>query len=367
MEDTPITTIVAIWGFAAGIIFGITAQRTNFCTMGAISDAVFMGSFSRMRAWVMAVAVAIAGSQILHMTGTIDLGRAIYLTPNFGWVGAIIGGLLFGFGMTMAGGCGNKTLVRLGAGNLKSLIVAIVIGITGYATLRGIIGLLRVEFEAATMVDLSAHGLESQSMVEMLAAVVGMETDALRPVMVAVVVIAMLVWCFKSVEFRGSSRDIIAGLIIGLMIPLGWYITGNIGNDEFDPVPMFSFTFVSPTSDSVQYLMTFTGSTINFGIATVGGVIVGSFLAAKASGEFQIESFADAADLQRHLLGAFMMGMGGIIALGCTIGQAVTGMSTLALGSLIAWLSLLAGGYLGMKYLEEGSFSGALKAAFNRS
>jgi uncharacterized protein len=367
MEDTPITTIVAMWGFAAGLVFGGTAQRTNFCTMGAISDAVFMGSFSRMRAWVMAVAVAIAGSQALHMTGMVDLGGAIYLTTNLGWAGAILGGLLFGFGMTMAGGCGNKTLVRLGAGNLKSLIVAIVIGITGYATLRGIIGLLRVEFEALTIVDLSERGLESQSMVEMVASVVGMETDALRPVLVVIVVLAMLVWCFKSEEFRSSGRDMAAGLIIGLMIPLGWYITGNIGNDDFDPVPLFSFTFVSPTADSVQYLMTFTGSTINFGISTVGGVIVGSFLAAKLSGEFQIESFADAADLKRHLLGAFMMGVGGIIALGCTIGQAVTGMSTLALGSMIAWISLLAGGYLGMKYLEEGSLGGALKAAFSRN
>ena len=367
MEETPVTTIVAMWGFAAGIVFGVTAQRTNFCTMGAISDAVFMGSFSRMRAWVMAIAVAIAGSQILHMTGAVDLGGAIYLTSNLGWVGAIVGGLLFGFGMTMAGGCGNKTLVRLGAGNLKSLIVAIVIGITGYATLRGIIGLLRVEFEAATMVNLSDRGLESQSMVEMVAALFGMETEALRPVMVAIVVLALLAWCFKSAEFRSSGRDMAAGLIIGLMIPLGWYITGHIGNDDFDPVPLFSFTFVSPTADSVQYLMTFTGATINFGIATVGGVIVGSFVAAKLSGEFHIESFADAADLKRHLLGAFMMGMGGIIALGCTIGQAVTGMSTLALGSLIAWLSLMAGGYLGMKYLEEGSLGGALKTVFSRN
>jgi len=356
-----------MWGFAAGIIFGITAQRTNFCTMGAISDAVFMGSYNRMRAWVMAIAVGIGGSQILHMTGQVDLSGAIFLTTNLGWVGAIVGGLLFGFGMTMTGGCGNKTLVRLGGGNLKSLIVAMVMGIAGYATLRGIIGLLRVEFEAVTVVDLSERGLTSQSMVEMVASVIGMETEALRPVMVALVVLALLAWCFKSGEFRSSGRDMIAGLVIGLMIPLGWYITGNIGNDEFDPVPLFSFTFVSPTADSVQYLMTFTGSTINFGVAAVGGVLVGSFLAAKLSGEFHIESFADAADLKRHLFGAFIMGVGGIVALGCTIGQALTGMSTLALSSLIAWMSLLAGGYLGMKYLEEGSLGGALRATFSRS
>jgi hypothetical protein len=367
MEDTPITTIVAIWGFAAGIVFGVTAQRTNFCTMGAISDVVFMGSYNRMRAWVLAIAVAILGSQIMHISGMIDLGGAIYLTPNFGWAGAIIGGLLFGFGMTMAGGCGNKTLVRLGGGNLKSLVVAIVIGISAYTTLRGLIGLLRVELEGATMIDLTTWGLESQGMVDMAAALFGAEASAVRPWFVALVGAAFLAWCFKSADFRSSKRDVLGGLIIGLMIPAGWYITGVIGNDEFDPVQLFSFTFVSPTADSVQYLMTFTGATINFGIAIVGGVVVGSFIAAKVSGEFQIESFTTSDDMIRHLVGATMMGVGGIIALGCTIGQAVTGMSTLALGSLVAWIAILAGGYLGMKFLEEGSLSGALKAALRRS
>ncbi len=366
MEEMPVTTIVGAWGFAAGLVFGVTAQRTNFCTMGAISDVVFMGSYNRMRAWVLAIAVAILGSQALHMVGIIDLSGAIYLTPNFGWAGAILGGLLFGFGMTQAGGCGNKTLVRLGAGNLKSLVVAMVIGVTAYMTLRGLIGLVRVEFEGLTMVDLTAFGLESQGAVGLISAASGLETAQLRPWIALAVAGALLVWSFKDAGFRRSNRDIAAGVIIGLLIPCGWYITGVIGNDDFDPVPLFSFTFVSPTADSVQYLMTFTGSTINFGIATVGGVIVGSFLAAKLSGEFQIESFTDAADMKRHLVGATMMGIGGIIALGCTIGQAVTGMSTLAVGSFIAWMSLLAGGYLGMKYLEEGSLGGAVKAALSR-
>ena len=367
MEDLPGTTIVGAWGFAAGLVFGITAQRTNFCTMGAISDVVFMGSYSRMRAWVLAIAVALLGSQLLHMGGVVDLGGAIYLTPNLGWAGAILGGLLFGFGMTLAGGCGNKTLVRLGAGNLKSLVVALVIGVTAYMTLRGLIGLVRVEFEGLTMIDLTAFGLESQGLVDILAAAAGAESADLRPWIALASGAALLVWCFKDAEFRKSKRDLAAGLIIGLLIPCGWYITGVIGNDDFDPVPLFSFTFVSPTADGVQYLMTFTGSTINFGVATVSGVIVGSFLAAKLSGEFQIESFTDAADMQRHLIGATMMGIGGILALGCTIGQAVTGMSTLALGSLIAWMALLAGGYLGMKYLEEGSLGAALRAATSRN
>jgi len=145
MEDMDVGLVVATIGFLLGAVFGATAQRTNFCTMGAISDAVFMGDYNRFRAWMLAIAVAILGTQALHMTETVDVNQSIYLTTSFGWAGAIIGGLLFGFGMTMTGGCGNKTLVRLGAGNLKSLMVAL--GIFAYMTLRGLIGLVRVEIE----------------------------------------------------------------------------------------------------------------------------------------------------------------------------------------------------------------------------
>jgi uncharacterized membrane protein YedE/YeeE len=366
MEDLPISTVVAAWGFAAGLVFGGTAQKTNFCTMGAISDAVFMGDYNRFRAWMLAIAVALIGSQAMHMAEIIDLGEAIYLTTNFAWLGAIIGGLMFGFGMTMAGGCGNKTLVRIGGGNLKSLVVAMVMGIFAYMTLRGLIGLWRVEIESATNLDLSQSGLQSQGIVDMIAALFGAEVESLRGIVVAVVAIGFLIYCFKSAEFRKSGTNIAAGVIIGALIPAGWYITGVIGYDDFEPTPLFSFTFVSPTAESIQYLMTFTGSTINFGIGTIGGVIVGSFLVALATRSFHMEAFTDGNDMLRHLIGGALMGVGGIAALGCTIGQGITGMSTLAAGSVLALLSILAGGYLGMKYLEEGSLGGALKAALAR-
>lgn len=364
MEEFPITTIVAAWGFAAGIVFGATAQKTNFCTMGAISDIVFMGSYSRFRAWMLAIAVALIGSQALHLAGVIDLQDSIYLSPNFMWFGAIVGGLMFGFGMTMGGGCGNKTLVRVGGGNLKSLVVLIVMAIFAYMTLRGLIGLWRVQIESAVNVDLTQSGQTSQGIVEMLGTALGSEGDGVRIAVVAVVALALLAWCFKDAEFRRSPRDIAAGLIIGALVPAGWYITGVIGHDDFDPTPLFSFTFVSPSADSLQYLMTYTGSTINFGIGTVGGVIVGSFLMALATRSFHVEAFTDAGDMGRHLVGGALMGVGGITALGCTIGQGITGMSTLALGSVIALVSIIAGGFYGMKYLEEGSLGGALRAVF---
>ena len=158
MEELSVGAIVSGLGFIIGIIFGATAQRTNFCTMGALSDIVFMNDWSRLRAWLLAISIAIVSSQILHATDLIDLNKSIYLSPNLGWAGAIIGGLMFGFGMTIAGGCGNKTLVRLGAGNLKSLIVFIFLGIFAYMTLRGLIGPARLVLESMTIIDLKEKG-----------------------------------------------------------------------------------------------------------------------------------------------------------------------------------------------------------------
>lgn len=365
MEEISTVVLVSALGFALGIVFGATAQRTNFCTMGAISDVVFMGDWNRFRAWMLAIAVAILGSQALHMTGTVDLSASIYLTSNLGWAGAVIGGLLFGFGMTMTGGCGNKTLVRLGAGNLKSLVVALFLGIFAYMTLRGMTGLARVELEGAMNVDLEAAGMTDQGMPAFLG-LLGVPEMAARWIVITVVVGGLFWFILKSAEFRASKADVAGGAIIGLLVPAAWYVTGVIGFDDFEPTPLASFTFVAPVGEGIQYLMTFTGSTINFGIAVVGGIIVGSFIAAKSSGEFRIEAFTDANDMVRHMVGGAIMGIGGVMALGCTVGQGITGMSTLAVGSALALLLILLGGYFGMKYLEEGTFGGAFAAVFSR-
>jgi hypothetical protein len=366
MEDLPITTVVASLGFGLGLVFGITVQRSNFCTMGSISDILLMGDWNRFRAWMLAIAVAMLGSQALQVSETVELRETIYLTTNLGWFGAILGGLMFGFGMTMAGGCANRNLVRIGGGNLKSVIVILFMGIFAYTTLRGLTGLVRVQIEGFTMLDLEALGLESQGIPDILTALFGLPAAVARGATVLALAGGLLWFCFRSAAFRGSKRDIAAGLIIGVLVPAGWYATGVIGYDEFEPLPLTSYTFVAPAGNAIQYFMTFTGSTIDFGIAAVGGVIAGAFLAAKAGGQFRIEAFAGAGDMQRHMIGGSLMGMGGVMALGCTIGQGVTGLSTLAIGSAIALVSIVAGGVFGMKYLEEGSFGGAFKAILAR-
>lgn len=366
MDAVATNTLVSILGFGLGMVFGATAQRTNFCTMGAISDIVLMGDWTRFRAWLLAIAVAVLGSQGLHVADLVDLNQSVYLTANLGWFGAIVGGLLFGFGMMMTGGCGSKTTVRLGAGNLKSLVVFIFLAIFAYMTMRGLIGVGRMQIEALTNFDLRASGLAAQGIPDIVAGLTDLALPAAGWLITLAVAGGLLWFCFRSPTFRSSPRAVVGGTVIGALIPAGWFVTGIVGRDEFDPAGLASLTFVAPVGDSLLYLMTFTGSTVNFGIAVVGGVVLGSFVAAKMSGEFRIEAFANSADMVRHMVGGALMGVGGVMAMGCTIGQGITGMSTLAFGSLLAFLSIVGGGFFGMKYLEEGSLIGAFRALLAR-
>ena len=357
---------VALWGFLAAVVFGAIANMTNFCTMGAVSDWVNMEDKSRMRAWFLAIGIAIIGSQSLQGWGYIDLGKSIYLTANFGWLGHALGGFIFGVGMTLGGGCGQRTLVRVGGGNLKSLVVMLVLGITAYMTLRGLIAPLRINAIEVTNVDLATRNIPDQGIASLFQELIGAsDMKTVRWVVAVVVGIGFILYALASREFLKNSKNLFAGFSIGLLIVAGWYITGKLGFDEFEPVRMESYTYVAPVGESVNYLMTYTGSTINFGIAAVFGVIAGSFLYAVLSGTFRIETFSTREDMVNHVIGGVLMGFGGVIALGCTIGQGVTGMSTLALGSVITLVMIIFGAALTMKVqghmMDEQPFFRALR------
>lgn len=366
MSELSPAHLVALLGFAIGGVFGFTAERANFCTMGGISDLVNMGDGRRLRSWLLAIAVAIAGSQALAHLGLVDYGKSIYLGASWPWFAALLGGALFGFGMTVAGGCGARNLVRIGGGNLKSLVVFLIVGIVAYATLRGILAPARLALEGATNLDLAKAG--GQGLIGLLASTSGMAAASARLGLAGIVVLGLAYYVFKDARFRASQRDLVAGFVLGATVVAGWAATGIAGADEFaaQPVPLASLTFVGPIGDSVIYLMTFTGATIGFAVASVAGVIVGSFLSAKQRGRFRIESFADKDDLVRNLVGAVLMGVGGVLAGGCTIGQGLTGISTLSLGSVAAMAGIFGGSVLALKYLEEGTLSAALRAVFSR-
>ena len=369
MEDFELVTVhyVAACGFVLAAIFGFVANKTNFCTMGAVSDMLHMGSLGRLGAWLFAMGIAVLGAQGLHAAGLVDLGGAIYLTPNFGWLGYAVGGIAFGVGMTLAAGCGQRNLVRFGSGNLKALVVLLVLGITAYTTLRGLLGLARITVFEAPNVDLELHGLDDQGLATVLAAALGMEdAGSLRLGLAVLIGGGLVAFALAQSTFRRSPDDLLAGAVIGAVITGGWFVTGYVGNDDFEPVPLESMTFVAPTGNAINYLMTFTGSTINFGISAVLGMIAGSFLYAVVSRSFRIETFGSRSEMVSHLAGGALMGFGGVLALGCTIGQGVTGVSTLAAGSLIAVAGIVFGAAITMKVeyhmLDEKGFLASLGA-----
>ena len=361
MEDWSVVHKVSLLGFLGALVFGVVANKTHFCIMGSISDWVNMGSRVRFRAWMLSIGIAILGSQAMVQLGWVDLDGTMYRSANFGLAGFLIGGLLFGIGMTLGAGCGQRTLVRVGGGNLKSLVVLIVMAITAYATLRGLLAPVRIDVFGPLSIDLEAQGITSQGIETVLAHLVGASGQTLAVIVALVLGLGAIIYALKDKDFRASADNILAGVTIGVLVVGAWYVTGVIGNDDFEPVPVEALTFIAPTGNTVNYLMTWTGAEINFGIAVVLGMIVGSFLYAISSGNFRVEAFANRADMRNHLIAGVLMGFGGVLSFGCTIGQGVSGMSTLALGSLVTLLSIMLGSALTMKVqyymLDDGFWS----------
>ena len=345
---------VGFGGLMIGVVFGYIVFKTNFCTMGSISDIMNFGDYRRFRSWLLATATAIIGATIIEMAGIADLSGSLYLTPSFNWLGNIVGGLLFGFGMVFAGGCTSRNLVRAGGGDLRSLMVLIVVGIFGYMTIGGLLGPLRVAIFSPVTVNLADYGLDSQRSGDILAAMTGLDVSMARNIVLVVVLAAFLGYIFKDKDFRTSPVHIVAGVGIGLCVTAAWLLTGLAQDDFADvPVALASLTYVRPSGDTLDYLMRFTAyATPSFAVVTTLGALLGGFIGAVIHGKFAIATFADSKDTTRNLFGAALMGIGGVVALGCTVGQAVSGASTMALGSYITFAFIVIGGIAGMKFFE---------------
>jgi len=364
MEEWSVVHKVALCGFWGAFLFGIIAHKTHFCTMGAISDWINMGSLHRLRAWLLAMAVALLMSQLFQAIGWIDLSASIYLSTNFGIGGYIVGGFLFGVGMTLGGGCGQRTLVRAGGGNLKSLVVLLVLGLTAYITLRGLLARVRIEVIEPLSIDLSEYALADQSLTAVVAAMSGLAPESVAKGLAVIIGLALLIYTLKDKDFRTSGDAIVSGLVVGLLVAGAWLVTGVVGNDDFDPVRLETLTFIAPVGNMLNYLMTWTGSTIGFGIAVVFGVLAGSLAYAVASGNFRLETFSSRSDMLNHLYAGVLMGFGGVLSLGCTIGQGVGGFSTLALGSVVSIVFIVFGCALTIKmqyYMLDDGFARSLR------
>jgi len=338
--------LVAWAGLLIGVLFGAIGNRTGFCLMSALRSAWREGDRRGLRAFTLALAVAVAGTHALDHSGLISLRTALYLQPNMHWHLYLLGGVLFGYGMVLANGCGARALVLLATGNLRSLLVLLCIGIGGAMTLTGLLAplrllasdvwVLRLEFPRPSPVGMLQQWTTLPSAVALWAPVV-------------LVSGALLVHACGDRRFLASPLHWLGGLGVGLLIVAGWFVTGFLGADEFEPIAVASLTFVAPVSETLQYIMLSTGMSVRFGVAVVAGVALGSLLMTLWHRRFWLQGFGSAQDMLRYALGGLLMGIGGALALGCSIGQGLTGLSTLSFGSMVAVAGLLLGARLGLR------------------
>lgn len=361
MEEIDLTALrsgVIAGGFLVSALLGAVMSWSRFCTMGALSDAFNIGDWTRMRMWLFAIGVAMAGTQLLALAGIIDPKASIYTGPRLSWLSNLAGGALFGFGMVLASGCGAKTLLRIGAGSLKGLVVFVVMGVFAYMTLRGVFAVARVNALDPVSIEL-ARGQD-------LPSVLSSTPEAARTLRAALGIGAgalLMLGALASRAFR-SPANVLGSLTVGLGVVAVWSVSGYLGFVPEDPEtlePAFlatnsgrmeSLSFVGPAAFTLEWLMLWsdTSRRITLGIASALGMISGALLWSIATRTFRWEGFRDTRDTADHLIGAALMGIGGVTAMGCTIGQGITGLSMLSLGALIAFGGIVAGAVAAFRF-----------------
>jgi uncharacterized membrane protein YedE/YeeE len=334
--------IVVGAGLLIGLVYGGVGLLSGFCLLSGLRGWWAEGDSRLIRTFALALAVAVVATQLLAGYGAVDLSKSVYLQPSFSAPLMFAGGLLFGYGMVLANGCGSRALVLLGRGNLRSLVVVIVLGITAQMTLRGLIAPARI-----ALLQISSTKPAYLTLVELLRTIGG-EVSA-RMIVASVISVGLIIFAFAHTPFRRSGWQIAAGVAVGLLVAAGWFATGYLGADDFNPAAVTSLTFIAPVADTVQYVMLSTGLTLNFGIAMVFGVFTGSLLTALVTRRFRLEGYTSPQHMLRSMSGAALMGSGGAMALGCSIGQGLTGISTLALSSCVAVAGILLGTAAGLR------------------
>ena len=354
-----LTTQVLWAAFITSALFGAVVQRTHFCSMGAVSDIVNMSDWTRMRQWGMAVGVAMIGFYSLAVAGLIDPAKTLYASSRFVWLSALVGGLMFGFGMVLASGCGSKTLARIGGGNLKSVVVFVVMGVAAFATLKGITAVVRVATVDRVAIDFTSNA----ALPNWLGSALGMSSISAGLILALVIGLSLIIWALLGRDFVRFD-NLLAGFGLGAVIVAMWWISGHLAYVPEHPETLQeaflatnsgraeALSFMSPVAYTIDWVMFFSdkAKVLTIGIVSVFGVVVGSGIYAIASRSFRWEGFRDVEDTANHLVGAVLMGVGGVAAMGCTVGQGLSGLSTLSATSFVAVAAIVAGAFLALKY-----------------
>jgi uncharacterized membrane protein YedE/YeeE len=350
---------VLLAAFFLSFVFGAIVQRTHFCTLGALSDAFHLGDTNRLRQWALAAGVAMLGFWALAAAGLIDPAKTLYSGSRWIWLSALAGGAMFGFGMALASGCGSKHLVRLGGGNLKALVVFLVLGVSAFATLKGITAVARVATVDRVAIDFGVPALLPVG----LASVSGLGLRTTGLLLAVVLGGALSVWAIAGRGFR-TFDNLLAGLGVGLVIVVAWWISGHLGYVAEHPETLEeaflatnsgraeALSFVGPVAYTIDWLILFSDKSklLTIGIVSVAGVVAGSCALALATRSFRWQGFAGTEDVANHLAGGALMGVGGVTAMGCSIGQGLSGLSTLSATSLVAVAGIVGGALGGLRY-----------------
>ena len=351
MDFSSPETLAVVLGLAIGVVVGAAAFASNFCAVGAVADIMFAKDWRRLRAWMMACGVAIIGAQAFETAGLVNLGSSAYLVPRISWLALMIGGVAFGFGMSLADGCVNRALVRSGAGSLKSLVTVVVVGVFAAMTAAGILKPLNdVVTDFGDSVTLMAPGVD-----RFFAIFPGVDAVLVRWIFTALFGGGMIVFCLTDSWFRASKGHLFGGLIIGLTVPAAWLAVNFLTEHNAASADYSALNFVVPSGELLSVLMISGFPAAVFGIFALVGVPVGSFMYAAFTRNLSLESFSDPADLPRHLIGGALMGFGGTMAMGCTFGQGLSGLSTLSVGSVVVIGSIWFGCVWGIHYFESDS------------
>lgn len=337
---------VTLVGFATGAILGLAARIPRFCTLGAIEDALYGGNRDRIMMWPMAIGVAVAATAVLATLGWATVEDAAYLRFEFSLSASVIGGLMFGIGMALAGNCGFGALARVGGGDIRSVLIVMVIGIAAYMAAVGPLAELRTTLFPRSEAADPAAGSIARSIAE--------HTGI--PVLYVALGLAVLLItpALTDPHFIGNRAAVFWSVLIGLSCSAAWWGTSYIAQTGFDPIPVESHSFTMPLGEMVLQVMGVGGPPGGFSVGSVCGVLCGALLGARIRHQFHWEACDDPGELRRQIFGAVLMGFGGVIALGCSVGQGLSAFSVLAWSAPVTAAAIGVGAILGLRYLVEG-------------
>lgn len=338
--------LAALIGGIGGIMLGLAARMGRFCTLGAIEDYLYGNSQTRLRMWGLSIGIAMFAVFGSMATGLFDPTRTAYLSQHWNPLNSIIGGVMFGYGMALSGNCGYGALARLGGGDLRSFVIVLVAGISAFVVMSGPLAVVRVMI--FPVVEITDQAIPS--IAYLLADALPLSVSMIGLAIAVLITLATL----SGDQFHREGKAIFWSIVVGVAIASGWAGTQWIADHGFASADIRSHTFVAPVGDSIIYAMNGSALGLNFAIGSVAGVLAGAFLGSMVKGHFRWEACEDPRELRRQIIGAAIMGVGAILAFGCSVGQGITAFSLLAYSGPVTFAAIFLGARIGLKQLIEG-------------